>query len=133
MLPTLTKAERPRETRRAWAMTATPRAPLWEHIAARPGGGGAGAKVALRRTRGSVAAIPRQLGPTMRMPCSRAVATTSSWRRLPSSPLSANPAETMTRPFTPMRPHDATISWTCEAGTAMTARSTASGTSSMDG
>ena len=52
-----------------------PRAPDWQKKPTRPRPGACGAIVALSRTAGSAFTTPRQLGPTTRMPCARATAT----------------------------------------------------------
>lgn len=93
--------------------------------------GTSAAKVAFIDTSGAVFNRPKQLGPTMRMLWARADRRMAAWAATPCSPASANPAETTTSAPTPLRPHASTVSATLEAGTAMTARSTWSGTASM--
>ncbi len=98
-------------------------------------GGATGAKVAFRRTAGSVLRTPMQLGPTMRMPCgAHAAAQLTPRPRAPSSPVSAKPAEITTRPRTPASPaliDDARAR--AAAGTAITARSDGSGSAATEG
>ena len=51
---------------------------------------------AVRRSRSGPAAaekMPRQFGPISRAPCARTSASSCSWRRIPSAPVSAKPAE----------------------------------------
>ena len=72
-------------------------------------------------------ATPKLAGPTIRMP----------WRRqIPSSSARAgplSPAAITTRALTPRRPQSSAIPSTAAAGTAMTARSTCSGSAAADG
>ena len=72
-------------------------------------------------------ATPKLAGPTIRMP----------WRRqIPSSSARAgplSPAAITTRALTPRRPQSSAIPSTAPAGTAMTARSTWSGSAATDG
>ena len=89
--------------------------------------GSAGAKVAASRVDGSVFSTPRQLGPTMRMPCWRARRTSSAWRRPPPASTSLKPAVRITTARTPAVAASAITDGTSAAGTAMTARSTRSG------
>ena len=67
-LPAETKVDRPRLRLRARSSRATPSEPDWAKKPTRPRPGTIGARLALSRTSGSVLTIPRQLGPTTRMP-----------------------------------------------------------------
>ena len=93
---------------------------------------GKAANVAFNRTAGSVFSRPRQFGPINRIPCLRARAVTSDCRARPSGPVSENPAVSSASDRTPRAPQPRTTSATCPAGTATTARSTGSGSSSGD-
>ncbi len=112
---------------------ASPRAPLCEENATLPRGGATGAKVAFRETVGSVFTIPRQFGPTIRMPWRRITSRSAFWRFTPSSPTSWNPALMTTSALIPFAPQASAASTTCAAGITITARSTGPGTSAMDG
>ena len=112
---------------------ATPSAPDWQKNPTRPRPGASGAMVAFSRTAGSALTTPRQFGPTIRMPRDRAAATSSRSSSWPASSRSPKPPETTTTPRTPLRPHCSMTSDTPAAGTAITARSTSSGTSSTLG
>ena len=98
-----------------------------------PGGGMVGAKVALRRTAGTVFRMPRQFGPISRIPDSRQTSISSRWRSVPAAPVSAKPAEMTTTAGTPFAAHSRATALTAGAGTAITARSSGSGTSSIVG
>ena len=119
--------------RLAASMIAMPRPPLWERKPIGPGGGGRSVKVALRRTSGAVLITPRQLGPIRRVPPSRQMLSSSRCRAAPSSPLSVNPAEITSRALAPAWVHSRATSHTCAAGTAITARSTFSGSAATEG
>lgn len=123
-LPAETNVEMPMPRCATRCSRAVPSAPDWLKKPTLPRPGRVAASVALSRTAGSVLAMPRQLGPTTRMPYARAIRTSSSWRARPSGPVSPNPEETTTRPFTPFSAHSPTSSSTPSAGTASTARST---------
>ncbi len=123
-LPADTKVEMPMPRWATRWSSAVPSAPDWLKKPTRPRPGRWAARVAFRRTAGSVLAMPRQLGPTTRKPYARAMRTRSSWRARPSGPVSPKPDETTTRPFTPFSAHSSTTSSTASAGTATTARST---------
>ena len=71
--------------------------------------------------------MPRQFGPTTRMPVRRASSTTRSSRAAPSSPTSLKPAEMTTAVGTPASPHSAMIPGIEAGGVTMMARSTCSG------
>ena len=132
-LPAETKLDSPRPRRSASASSATPNAPDWLKMPTRPGGGSAGARVALRRTVGSVLATPRQFGPTTRIPAACAARTSARWVAAPSAPASAKPAEMTTRPCTPAAAASATTAVAASGGTATTARSTGVPASTADG
>ena len=74
-----------------------------------------------------------QLGPLTRTPQSRAMAPTRSCSASPSGPASAKPEVMMRAPPTPRDPHSSITLGTRSAGTAITARSTGSGRSAIDG
>ena len=130
-LPAETKVDSPRLRLRARSSRATPSEPDWAKKPTRPRPGIIGARLALSRTSGSVLTIPRQLGPTTRMPEARAAATSCRSAARPSGPVSPNPPETTTSPRTRLRRQASTTPATSSAGTARTARSTSSGIDSM--
>ncbi len=132
-LPAETKLDRPSPRRSASASSATPKAPDWLKMPTRPGPGNRGARVALRRTSGSVFATPRQFGPITRMPAAWAARTSARCAAAPSTPASAKPAEMTTRPCTPAAAASATTSGVDSGGTATTARSTGRPASAADG
>ena len=105
LLPTETNDDSPRPSRSAASMIATPRPPLCDMKPTRPGIAWRAPNVALSRTPGLVFSTPRQLGPTIRMPASRQTSSSSCWRRSPSSPASANPAEITSSARTPAAAH----------------------------
>src|SRR3954467_6074515 len=74
-LPAETNVDRPRLRLRARSRSATPRAPDWAKNPTRPRPGTIGARLAFSRTSGSVFTMPKQLGPTTRIPEARAAAT----------------------------------------------------------
>ncbi len=119
----------------SWATfrMATPSAPDWLTKPKEPGRAGVGAKVALRRTSGSVLITPMQLGPIIGMPAARTVSRSRRSRAAPSAPVSPKPAVITTRPRTPLTTHSSTACWTASRGTATTARSIGSGTVASDG
>ncbi len=102
-------------------------APDWERSPTRPGTGGIGEKVALQRMPGSVLQTPRQFGPTTRIPCRRAIASSSASASEPASLVSPNPAVTMTSAFAPAAAASSATVRTEDGGTATTTRSTRSG------
>ncbi len=122
-LPAETNVDRPRPRRSASASSATPSAPDWLKNPIRPGAGSRGANVALSRTAGSVLAMPRQFGPTTRMPpvCARRIS--SACAAAPAGPASAKPALTTTSACSPARAASSTTSSIFSGGTATTARS----------
>jgi hypothetical protein len=132
LFPNDTKLDTPVPVRAADSRIATPTAPDCDAIASPPAGGNDGANVALSRTAGSVLTTPRQFGPTSRSPRALASRTISAWAAAPSPPVSARPEVRMTAAPTPVSAHSATTSRTCPAGTAITARSTGSGTAATD-
>ena len=72
-------------------------------------------------------ATPKLAGPTIRMPWRRQMPSSSAR----SGPLS--PAATTTSALIPRRPQSSATPSTADAGTAMTARSTWSGSAAADG
>ena len=92
---------------------------------ATPGRAGVTANVASRPMPGT--ATPKQSGPTSRMPCLRPTASRSA------QAATSSPAVITTRDRTPRWPHCSATWSTAAAGTAITARSTASGRSSTEG
>ncbi len=108
-----------------------PRAPDCAKKPTRPGPGSSGASVALSCTAGSLFATPSALDPTTRMPCARL----GHQDPLGLDPLRTGlgePEVSTTSARTPLsRPWSSTSS-TFPAGTATTARSTASGMSSTE-
>ncbi len=108
---------------------AVPKAPPCEIKAISPGSGLFPKKVALIPAWGLT--NPRQLGPSIRIPCLAWNWFISSSNLSPSSPTSLNPAEIITAPSTPLWPHSSTISGTVLAWVAITAKSICSGTSVM--
>ena len=96
-----------------------------------PAGKLCGAKVAFRP--GPAEKIPRQFGPISRAPCARTLASSCSWRRTPSMPVSANPAEITQRARVPFAIAASASASTMSPGTQKTARSTTSGMSAIDG
>jgi len=71
----------------------------------------------------SVAMIPTQLGPTMRIPARRAIWVISRSSFSPSGPVSRNPAEITTTYFAFTSAHCRITSTTAAAGTTITTRS----------
>ena len=76
---------------------------------------------------------PMQLGPTSRMPDSRAIATSSAWRAAPSAPASAKPVEMMTQQPTPAAAASRTVATSEEPGTARMATSGGAGAAAIVG
>ena len=109
------------------SMTAIPSAPLWDTKPIRPGRRRGRGEGRVQPTSGAVLRTPRQLGPTSRMPGGAADASSSRWRRAPSAPASAKPAESTTSARTPLRRALARDVEHGPRGTAMTARSTGPG------
>ena len=85
-----------------------PRPPDCEANPTGPAMGASGAKVAFIETAGLVLMIPKQLGPTRRMPCPWASVARARWVSVPPAPLSANPAVITTSEDTPLAPHSST-------------------------
>ena len=102
-LPAETKVDSPRLRLRARSRRATPSDPDWAKKPTRPRPGIIGARLALSRTSESVFTIPRQLGPTTRIPEARAAATSCRSAARPSGPVSPKPPETTTSPRTRLR------------------------------
>ncbi len=127
-----TKCEKPIRFSSAQSRTEAHSAPDCEMKAMSPSLGPAGAKLAFRLSRGTM--MPRQLGPTIRMPSNRACSARicrSSLR--PASPVSLKPAETTIRPRMPASPHAATCRGTSSAGEQMMARSACLGRCATSG
>ena len=122
----------PRPRSEASARIASPRAPDWDTNPTFPRAGAVAAKVAFRRTCGSVLITPMQFGPTIRIPYRRSFTLISASRPAPSAPTSLNPAVITTSPRTPFRPHSSTTSRTRSRGTVITARSTGPGISPIE-
>jgi len=129
LFPTLMNCDMPMPWARAYSRMASPSGPDWLDMAMFPAGGMVGAKVPSIRTGGAVLRIPMEFGPTRRMLARRAISTSSSSARRPSSPVSAKPAEMTTSPRTPFSAHCSAISRTWGPGTTTMARSTGSGMS----
>ncbi|KDS76467.1 hypothetical protein KM22_04652 [Bordetella bronchiseptica KM22] len=68
--------------------------------------------------------MPMQFGPTSRMPASRAMRTIRPCRATPSSPSSANPADTITQAPTPAAAHSPMACSIMSTGSARMATST---------
>jgi len=128
LLPRLMKFTKPTSVIAAQSRMAVPSAPDWVMMETLPRGGISLAKDALHRE--IVLMMPRQLGPTIRMPYCVAICFTSFSSRAPSGPTSLNPAEMITRFLMPFSPHSRAAPGTSLAGMTMTARSTGPGTSS---
>ncbi len=77
--------------------------------------------------------MPRQLGPTTRTWCRRALSSAARSSRAPAAPVSPNPAVMITAARTPASPHSIITCGTVSGGVAITARSTRWGTFSMLG
>ena len=130
-MPTLITTEKPISSGRDQSTTMVITAPDWEMNAIEPGFGETGSKVVLIPYGGSM--IPRQFGPTTRIPAARAFAITCSSRSRPASPDSRKPAERITASRTPAAPASAITPGTSSAGTAMTAISTGPGRAESEG
>ena len=100
----------------------TPIPPDWTTRPAVPVSGWSRPKVASSPMPGT--AMPKQFGPTRRIPYLRQVASSSG-------PAAPSPEVTTTSARTPRRPHCLATSGTAAAGTATIARSTPSGRSAM--
>ena len=132
LLPTETNWDMLTFRPRAYARIASPSAPLWLENAIGPGAGNAGEKVALRRTSPSVFATPMQLGPIIRAPAARTRSRSAVSRARPAGSISPKPAVMTTMAGTAFARHASTAPSTHAAGTAITARSTAPGTSAIE-
>ena len=124
LFPADTNEEMPIPSRDSWFAMAKPSPPDCMTSPAVPGRGWAAAKVASRPMPGT--AMPKQFGPTSRMPCLRQAASRSA------DIAASSPAVITTRAPTPRRPQRSAASRTAAGGTAITARSTRSGSSSGD-
>ena len=122
LLPIEMNADSPSPLASARSSTASPSAPLCDEKPIFPAGNARGANVALSRT--AADAMPRQLGPTRRAPCSRMSAISCSWRMRPSAPISAKPAEITQTARTPASSASCTAASTCSPGRQTTASST---------
>ncbi len=131
LLPRLTKRENPTSSETAQSRMADSRAPDWDMTAIFPLSGIPRANVAFSGHR--VSMIPRQLGPSMRMPDRPAMSASSRSAAIPSPPTSPNPALMTTAPFTPFSPQSVSTSGTTGAGTTITAMSTTWGISATVG
>ena len=89
-----------------------------------------GAKVAF--SPGPATKIPRQFGPISRAPWAWTLAISCSCLRMPSTPVSAKPAEITHRARVPFRIAASASSSTDVPGTQKTARSTGSGMSATE-
>ena len=103
----------------ARSISARPSAPLWVAKPTPPRGGVAGAKVTFSRACSAVLRIPRQFGPTRRIPAALQTSTSRSWSSAPSGPVSAKPAEITTSAGTRLSAHSRATSITAGAGTAI--------------
>jgi len=133
LLPSDANIDSPSPISRIEASTASPSAPDCDENAMLPASGSVAANDACSRTAGSVLMIPMPFGPMIRMPCSRARSRISRSAAAPASPTSLKPEVTMTRPRTPFRAQLSTTPRTSAFGTAITARSIASGIASTSG
>ena len=131
MEPRLTMELKPTFSYAAQSRMAVRSAPDCEMKPTRPGLAIPAAKVAFIRSIGFM--MPRQLGPTTRMPNRRAASSTRRSSSAPASPISLKPALMMITPLMPASPHSATRSGTPAAGVTMTARSTGSPMAPTDG
>ena len=133
LFPRLTKAERPIPRSAQYESAAIPRPPLCEAKAMRPDAGPSGAKVASNGAAPPVTAIPRQLGPIIRIPLVRTMCTSSACRAAPSWPASEKPADRTTSARAPRAAASRATAGTPAAGTATTTRSTRSGRAAREG
>ena len=92
LLPIETNAERPRPRAGACSSSARPSAPLCDEKPIGPGGERARRERRVQRRPGDGDARGSS-GRSRRAPCARTSASSCSWRRAPSLPISANPAE----------------------------------------
>ncbi len=127
--PTERKALNPTCSRRLQSKTDVQSAPLWLMNATLPRRAILFAKVAFKPSSGIM--MPRQFGPITCIWPRRARISSSSL--IPAAPHSLKPADMITAPGTPAVSHSPTTSGTVNAGVAMTARSTAAGTSAILG
>ena len=129
--PSEATALKPVCSRSAQSRTAVTSAPDWLTKPTLPGRAMPFAKVALNPATGFM--IPRQFGPTIRIPLARAVSRMRPSSARPSGPVSLNPAEMMIAARTPTAAHSSISAGTPGAGVTITASSTGSGTSAMLG
>ena len=104
-LPIEAKQETPIPRWLARSIRASPRAPLWEAKPTWPRGGLPGAKVTFNCECSAVFRIPRQFGPTSRIPAALQTSTSSRWSSAPAGPVSPKPAEITTTAGTPLLAH----------------------------
>ena len=123
MSPTETNDEIPMPSLDRCSVSDTPIPPDWTTRPAVPSSGRSRPKVASSPMPGT--AMPKQFGPTSRMPYLRQVASRSG-------PAAPSPEVTTTSERTPRRPHCSATSGTAGAGTATIARSTSSGRSATE-
>ena len=129
MFPIETNAEKPSPRSAAFSSSARPSAPLCDEKAMRPGGIARGAKVAFRPSAGH--------GDAEAVRADQPRAVRADEREQPRLPLDAlladlgEPAEMTQSAGTPLRSAASADSSTRAPGTQMTARSTASGISSI--
>ena len=131
MEPSETTALNPTSSPRLQSRIAVRRAPDWLTKPTRPGFAIPAANVALKPLMGLM--TPRQLGPTIRMPDSRARARIRRSSATPSGPISLNPAEMTMAEWIPSRAHSSMRSGTPGAGVTMTARSIGPGADARSG
>jgi hypothetical protein len=104
-------------------------APLWLTIATGPSSGGDSRNMVEKFAMAPVPKLARPwvLGPTMRMPWARAVATIACSTARPAAPVSPKPEAITTATLTPRSAQAATAATAAWPGTATTASSGASG------
>ena len=129
--PRLTIELKPTSSCAAQSRIAVRSAPDWLMKPTRPGFAMPAANVAFIRPIGFM--IPRQFGPTTRIPYRRAASRTWRSSSTPSSPTSLKPALMMMIPETPASPQSITSCGALFAGVTMTARSTGSPIAAMLG
>ena len=125
LLPTDANEEMPMPSRDSWPASAKPSPPDCVTSPAVPGCGWVAANVASRPEPGT--AMPKQFGPTRRIPWRRQIASKSA------DAGASSPAVITTMAFTPLAPQASATSMTPAGGMAITARSGASGNSATVG
>ena len=131
LFPRLTNLEKPTLFPMAQSRMAVQSAPDWEKKPISPTGGMPAAKVAFRRL--LVSMIPRQLGPTTRMPSSRTRARRAFSRSAPSPPTSLKPAEITMAYRMPLAAQASRVGRHALGGITRTARSASPGRSFTSG